>query len=176
MTRRNVLVCAVALASVLAFFGCQTAPAPGQKMDVAADIKAINALNDKLVAAMNSRDAAALAACYADDAVMMDPDQAAVEGKPAIQAAYEARGKEMPKDTVTALQGINPLETQVAGDWAYQRGNYTVTITPKSGKPMEMSYKYLTVYKRQPDGSWKMYRDISNSNNPPPAVASKKKK
>ena len=38
----------------------------------------------------NSNDAAALAATYADDAIMMDPNQAAIEGKQAIQAAYEA--------------------------------------------------------------------------------------
>ncbi len=70
---------------------------------------------------------------------------------------------------------FTPLETQVAGDWAYDRGNYTVTVTPKSGKPMEASAKYLIIVKRQPDGSWKVYREISNSNNPPPGAAGKKK-
>jgi ketosteroid isomerase-like protein len=40
---------------------------------------------------------------------------------------------------------------------------------------MERSNKYLTIYRRQPDGSWKIYRDISNSNEPPPSAAAKKK-
>jgi ketosteroid isomerase-like protein len=63
----------------------------------------------------------------------------------------------------------------VAGDWAYDRGNYTLTVTPKPGKPMEESGKYLAVCKRQPDGSWKISRLIYNSNNPPPGAAGKKK-
>jgi ketosteroid isomerase-like protein len=105
---------------------------------------------------------------------MMDSNQAAVEGKQAIQAVYEARVKENAgKMTLTAVFTL--LETQVAGDWAYDRGNYTLTVTPKSGKPTETSGKYLTIYKRQPDGSWKIYRDISNSNNPPPSAVGKKK-
>ncbi len=175
MTLRNLSLCAVTLTSILIFSGCQTAPTPEPKRDVAADTAAINAVNEKVVAAMNSRDAAALAAIYADDAIMMNPGQAAVEGKQAIQAAYEAMAKETPADVVFAMQPLSPLETQVAGDWAYQRGNYTVTITPKSGKAMERSFKYLNIYKRQSDGSWKVYRDISNDNNPPPSPAGKKK-
>ena len=174
MTLRNVVLCAVALALMLTFAGCQTAPTPAPKADVAADTAAIKALGDQFTAAFNSGDAAAMAAAYADDAIMMDPNQAAIEGKQAIQAAYEARSKES-AGKVAFTATFTPLETQVAGDWAYDRGNYTVTITPKSGKPMEESAKYLFIVKRQPDGAWRVYRDISNSNSPPPAVAGKKK-
>lgn len=57
-----------------------------------------------------------------------------------------------------------PLETQVAGDWAYERGNITETVTPKSGKPLERSLKYLAILNRQADGAWKIHLDIDNSN------------
>jgi ketosteroid isomerase-like protein len=68
------------------------------------------------------------------------------------------------------------LETQVAGDWAYVRGNYIdENRHPKSGEAMEDSGKYLLIAKRQPDGPWKVYRLIWNSNNPPPSAAGKKK-
>ena len=170
MTLRKVCICAFALTSILTFTGCQTAPTPEPKRDVAADRKAIKALGDQYVAAWNSNDAAALAATYADDAVMMNPNQASVEGKQAIRAAYEARFKESALKAAVTL-----LETQVAGDWAYDRGNVTINVTPRSGKPMEESVKYVFIYKRQPDGSWKVYRDISNSNNPPPSAGGKKK-
>ena len=174
MTLRNVFLCAIALTLMLTFAGCQSAPTPEPKRDVAADVKAINALGDQFAAAYNSSNAAAMAATYADDAIMMDPNQAAIVGKQAIQAAYEARSKENAGKTARTM-AFTPLETEVAGDWAYDRGNLTVTITPKSGKPMEESVKYLTIYKRQPDGSWRIYRDISNLNNPPPSAAGKKK-
>ena len=170
MTLRNVCVCAFALTSMLTFAGCQTAPKPEEKRDVAADTTAINALRDQFTAAFNSNDAAATAATYTGDAIAMLANQAAVEGKQAIQASYEA----MFKGNAVKI-ALTPLETQVAGDWAYDRGNATITVTPKSGKPMETFGKYLTIYKRQPDGSWKIYRDISNSNNPPSGAAGKKK-
>jgi uncharacterized protein (TIGR02246 family) len=170
MTLRNVFLCAVALTLMLTFAGCQTAPQQEQKRDVAADTKAINALRDQVIAAFNSKDAAAMAATYADDAIMMSPSQAPVEGKQAIQAAYEVLFK-----GIVGKVAFTPLETQVAGDWAYDRGNYTVTVTPKSGKPTEAPYKYLVIVKRQPDGSWKLHREMSNSNAPPPSAAGRAK-
>lgn len=170
MTLRNVLLCAFALTSMLTLAGCQTAPPPEPNRDVAADTTAINALRDQVAAAYNSHDAVAMAATYAEDAIMMNPNQAAVEGQQAIRAAYEATFKEN-----AGKVAFTPLETQVAGDWAYDRGSYTVTVTPASGKPVEDSYKYLVVVKRQPDGSWKLYREMSNSNNPPATEAGKKK-
>jgi uncharacterized protein (TIGR02246 family) len=175
MTQRKVLLCAFALTLALTFTGCQTAPTPAPKTDVAADMAAIKAVNDRMAAAFDSKDVAALAAAYADDAIMMDPDQPAIEGKQAIQAAYEARAKENASQSVSLTFAFTPLETQVAGDWAFDRGDYTVTVTPKSGTPMERSNKYVTIYKRQPDGNWKIYLDISNRNNPPPAAAGEKK-
>ena len=30
--------------------------------------------------------------------------------------------------------------------------------------------KYLTIYQRKPGDSWRMARDIWNSNNPPPSM------
>ena len=170
MTRRNMYLCAFALASMLTFTGCQTSPQPEPKRDVAADIKAIRALGDEITAAFNSNDAAAVAATFAEDAIWMGPNQAAVEGRQAIQALLESRFKEN-----VAKIAHTSLETQVAGDWAYERGNATTTLTPKSGKPMEGSYKYLHIYRRQMDGSWKIHLGIHNSNEPPPSAAGKKK-
>lgn len=60
---------------------------------------------------------------------------------------------------------INNEETEVFGDFGYARGNYTFTYVPNSGdNTINYSGKYLTIYKRQPDGSWKIYRDCFNSN------------
>lgn len=35
------------------------------------------------------------------------------------------------------------------------------------GKPMNDHGRYMNLWKRQPDGSWKIFRDISNSSVPP---------
>ncbi len=170
MTLRSACLCAFALTSMLTFAACQTAPTPEPKRDVAADTTAINALGDQYTVAANSNDAVAVAATFADDGIEMPPNQAAIDGRQAIQARYEALFKDN-----AVKHAHTPLETQVAGDWAYQRGNYTNTVTPKSGEPMEDSGKYLNILKRQPDGSWKIYRLMRNSNNPPPSAEDKKK-
>jgi len=170
MTLRNVGLCAFALTSVLTFAGCQTAPKPEEK-DAGADIAAVNALRGKFSDAFNSNDAGALAALYADDAIVMLANQPALEGRQAIQSMYEAMFK-----ANAAKIAITSLETHLAGDWAYDRGNATSTTTPKSGKPVEESAKYLVVLKRQPGGLWKVYREIDNSNTPPAAPAKKASK
>ena len=56
------------------------------------------------------------------------------------------------------------LDTQVAGDWAYERGKIREAVTSRSAQPMERSLKYLAILKRQADGAWKVHVDIDNSN------------
>jgi len=170
MTSREVRLSVFGLTSMLMLIGCQTAPRSAEKRDAAADAAAINALRDQFTAAYNSHDAAATAATYTDDAILLAENEAAAEGRQAIQACYAA----MFQGSAVKLV-LTPLETQVAGDWAYDRGNATITVTPKSGKPIEESSRYLVIVKRQPDGSWKIYRDMENSGNPPPNAAGKKK-
>ena len=170
MTSRNVWISAFALTSILTFAGCQTAPPSAPTRDIAADTAALRTLSEQYAAAVNSGDAAATAATFADDGIDMAPNQAASEGKPAIQARYEAAFK-----GYTVKFAATPLETQLAGDWGYVRGNYTLSVSPKSGKAIEESGKYLNIVKRQPDGAWKLYRLSHNADNPPPSAAGKKK-
>jgi ketosteroid isomerase-like protein len=54
-------------------------------------------------------------------------------------------------------------------DLAYSQGTYSVTSTdPKTKKVMAEKGSYVEVYKKQPDGSWKVVEDI----NTPAAPAS----
>ena len=127
-----------------------------------ADLTAINAIRAQFAAAYNSNRSAAIAAHYAEDAVLMFPDQPAIEGRKRIQATLEGFFKENRAEITHT-----PLETQVTGDWAYERGNIALTVTPKSGEPRVESLKYLVILKRQPDGFWEIYRDMDNRNEPP---------
>jgi ketosteroid isomerase-like protein len=62
-------------------------------------------------------------------------------------------------------------EVRVLGEWAFERGRYTISLFPKAGgRPMEDVGKYITVYQRQPGDTWRMARDIWNSSNPPRAM------
>jgi uncharacterized protein (TIGR02246 family) len=153
-----------AVLSVVLAAACQQAP-PEQKAAAPADPAPINALRDQFTAAYNSADAAALANLYTEDAIVMPPHQPAVEGKAAIQGWFQTFFSQN-----TAKLAIIAQETQMINGWAYDRGTFAITITPKAGGgPIEDAGKYLVILQRQADGAWKVHRDIDNSNNPLPA-------
>ena len=58
---------------------------------------------------------------------------------------------------------INAEEIVISGDWAYSRGTY-VSDRMVDGQTVRVDGKFLTIFKRQPDRSWKIYRDCFNSN------------
>jgi ketosteroid isomerase-like protein len=80
------------------------------------------------------------------------------------QQKYDAR------DAVYAVDmNIEPMEIDVAGDIAYAAGTFTVDLKPRADAPPRfVEGKFLTLYRRQKDGTWKIHLD-SYSNNTPPA-------
>lgn len=58
---------------------------------------------------------------------------------------------------------VTPDEIVVAGDWAWARGTIASDVVVK-GSDVHHEVKYVNIYKRQADGSWKIYRAIYNSN------------
>ena len=129
--------------------------------------QAIDRTRDVHVAAVNSGDADAWAASFADDGVQMPPNAPANVGRDNIQAWSAA--------FLAAFRpefSLAPEEVQIAGaDWAFERGTYEITLTPKAGgEPIQDAGDYITVYQRQSDDSWAMARDIWNSSNPLPGM------
>lgn len=60
-------------------------------------------------------------------------------------------------------------EVRVLGEWVFERGTYTIVLSPKSGGPsMQDAGKYITIYQRKSGESWRIARDIWNSSNPLP--------
>ena len=60
---------------------------------------------------------------------------------------------------------IYPEEINVVGSWAYTRGTYDSERVVE-GKTVRVDGKFLTILKRQSDGTWRIYRDCFNSNVP----------
>ena len=53
------------------------------------------------------------------------------------------------------------------GDMVFTQGTVTSTMTnPKTKKPMTIQGKYLTIYTKQADGSWKAVADAYISDSP----------
>jgi ketosteroid isomerase-like protein len=136
-----------------------TAPAPADTR--AADEKAIR---DSEVAWGNdyaAKDLDKILAHYADTASVLMPDTAIMTGKDAIRAGLKD-GIADPKFSLALA--TSKVEVSTAGDLAYSQGTYTYTGTdPKTKKLMTEKGKYVEVYRKQPDGSWKIVEDINNA-------------
>ncbi len=130
--------------------------------DRQADRAALNQLRAEAAAALSSGNAQAVGNFYAVDATVMPPGEPAVDGRAAIQAYFKAIFDQFTvKATLTSQEF-----TFVGPDWAFDRGVYTMTTTPKAGgNSTSEENKYITLLHREPDG-WKAKRDIYNSNKP----------
>ena len=167
---KSYLPTATLISLALLVAACQPAaeqPDPAaEAAQQAEDVAAIKNLDSKWNTAVNAGDAAALANLHTDDAIRMPPNQPAVVGKEAIQSSFQTIFEQF-----TGKLTLSPEEVEVVGDWAFARGTYAGTRTPKAGgEPTEDNGKYLAIFLRQPDGSWKHYRGIWNSDKPLPGT------
>ncbi|HET7552942.1 MAG TPA: DUF4440 domain-containing protein [Gemmatimonadaceae bacterium] len=109
-------------------------------------------------------DAAGLMAMYAADAVVMQPNMPAWHGHDEIQKGWAGF-----LSSITIKELNLPTDDVLSsGDLAVQTGTYTLTAQPKSAGAQEMKDKgkYVVVWQKQADGSWKAVRDIFNSDLP----------
>jgi uncharacterized protein (TIGR02246 family) len=117
---------------------------------------AVTAAEADMLAAFKAKDAAKLSSHYASDAVLAIPGRT-VKGADAITKA----DADDLKDPAFALDFINE-RTDASGDLAYTTGSYKVTYTDaKTKKVVNGQGTYVTVFKRQADGSWKAVADIA---------------
>jgi len=116
----------------------------------------------ELLAAVNSSDADRCSAVWAADGVLMPPHHPSVQGYQAIVEYFRnlfSRSKF--RFTFTSSH------IHLAGDTATERVTYTAMIWPgDDAPPIEDVGKGLHVYRRQPNGSWKLTYDIWNSDQP----------
>ena len=127
----------------------------------AADAEAVKAKNDAWSKDVASKDASKFAMYYADDATLMLPNEPVLHGIGNIKAVLVP----MLQDSNFALS-FQVEKVEAAGNLAYTQGPYSMTVTAKDGKPFNDKGKYLTVWKKQADGSWKAIEDILNSDLP----------
>ncbi|HWR16672.1 MAG TPA: SgcJ/EcaC family oxidoreductase [Terriglobales bacterium] len=100
---------------------------------------------------------------YADDAVYQPPHHATLHGRYEI---HEYLKGPMKKRSIRDLQYLVTF-VKHSGDLAYDVGVYSMTIPTVDGHDRRDRGKYLTVWRRQPDGEWKIVADCWSSDLPP---------
>jgi uncharacterized protein (TIGR02246 family) len=131
----------------------------GGGADTAAAVEAVKETERAKLQAVRAKDAVKAASYYAADGVAITPGDRPIEGSKAIEEFY---GR-MVGDQAFELDFTNAKTTAAAaGDLAYTRGTYRVTYTdPGSRQPVTQTGNYLTIFKQQTDGSWKIVEDIN---------------
>lgn len=123
------------------------------------DVVAIVSLRDSIQAAETGGRPDGMLAAFAEDVVLMAPGMPAMVGKTAATEAIRGMFQAMTFSVQYASD-----EVVVMGEWAYDRGSYTASMTPKAGGPAGADRgKYLWLLHRQADGSWKYHRVIWNA-------------
>lgn len=153
------ILCLIAVA-------CSTAPTPAAAPTAppdtrAADVQAIKDVEAAWMKDMATKDPAKWASYLADDGAGLYPGAPTVIGRDAVKASIAP----MFADPNFALTfSSTKIEASKGGDMVYTYGTYSLTMTnPKTKKPMTDHGKYLTVYTKQADGSWKAAADTYNS-------------
>jgi ketosteroid isomerase-like protein len=117
----------------------------------------LRACHNRLAAALAVGDVTALAAMYADDAVVVTAPGSIVRGRDAI-AEWRSQGERYTKETSS-----NPADVVVAREEGYIGGRFT------EGRPADSRStrgSYLEVWKFI-GGEWKLWRDIYNEDSHP---------
>lgn len=154
--RSRTLVLAGAAALAMIVGGCQKEAA---KADPAAVKNAIKTDEKKWNDQFKAQDQEGIVSHYANDAYFAGAGVKPVDGSTAIREAY---AKALADPIFTVSFASDKIDVASSGDMAYSRGHFTEKYTdPKTNKAMTDSGSYLTVYKKQSDGSWKAVEDFA---------------
>jgi ketosteroid isomerase-like protein len=96
--------------------------------------------------------------------VKMVPNQPSINGTKAIGELKRKRAQMREYLTMD----ITIEDAQGAGDFGFAHGTYAASFKPKDGGAIGSGGgKFLTIFKKQANGSWKIYRDSVSPNAPP---------
>lgn len=130
-------------------------------VNIGADEQAIRGNVDRWLQLVKAKDAAGIAALYAEDGAVMPPNAPAAKGRAAIQRTW-ASMIQTPGFALTFAP--EQIIVSASGDMALDRGTYSLTVAP-DGTTRTDTGKYVVVW-RKIGGEWKAAADIFNTDLP----------
>ena len=127
--------------------------------EAANDVAAVKQVEGEMLAAMQARDVDAAMSHYDREATVVIPGAPPASG----HAAIEHRLRSDLDDKAFSISFTNAkTDVSAAGDLAYARGTFRVTVTNRGTSKVEkIDGTYLTVFRKAADGRWKLVEDFS---------------
>lgn len=156
--RRSAVESVLAAAGVLAMLMTAWGAAGSASAEMSAEAKALAKLDDDWSAAAATRDAKRVAAFYAEDALAYPPNEPMAVGRAAAEKVWAAYFADP-----TYNLSWKTTHAEVAGAVGYTTGTYKDSFKGPDGKAVESQGKYLCIWRKQSDGTWKAVHDMWNS-------------
>ncbi|HEY5610514.1 MAG TPA: DUF4440 domain-containing protein [Thermoanaerobaculia bacterium] len=137
-----------------------TAPAPtGGTADAY-----IRAAAQRFATAFNSGDMDGVVSFYTDDAALLPPNADISRGHSGIRSAFSTFIPMKPQLALTTDRIVESC------DVAYEYGTFTMKFTPPGAAEMSDRGKFVTIWRKQPNGDWKIAVDMFNTSLPAPGM------
>jgi ketosteroid isomerase-like protein len=147
--------------------------AESQQQSEAQDRQAIDQLQQDEIDGSLAFDVDKIAGTWDDAIVSMPPHSKPIEGIAANRAYLEAQRKAMANTDILGYEQTWN-EVRLLGDYAYEWGAIHERIRPVTAQQeTALEFNAMRILKRQPDGAWKIYRQIWNDSRPLPAEPAK---
>ena len=137
----------------------------GAHTGAASEQEAVKSADAALQAAVAAKDLDKIMVHYAEDAVLMPTAAPVVTGKPAITAEWKHILAIPQLENTSTLARV---EVSASNDMAYTMGSYRSRMMGETDVLVDEPGKWLSIWKRQPDGSWKIAVETYNTDVPPP--------
>jgi len=136
----------------------ETANNVSPSADATVEAKALAKLDDDWSAAAATKDAKRVASFYADDAIAYPPNEPMAVGKAGAEKVWAAYFADP-----TYNISWKTTHSEVNGTLGFTAGTYEDSFKGSDGKTVSGKGKYLCIWKKQSDGTWKAVHDMWNT-------------
>lgn len=151
-------ICMFLIISILVLAAAQSQGIPATP--TSPDEKALSMVLSNYAACVNVGDAESWISLWDTDSIQLAPDEPMHIGRPEIWRL----NKDGFGSAIDMKFNIVQHEIVVFGDYGYIRGTYSYSFKPTAdGQTISFAGKYLTVCRKQSDGTWRIYRDTFNA-------------
>ena len=113
--------------------------------------------------AVISGDVETIGSLYCEDAVLMSPNETTLYGRTEVKEFWQEYFEHFKIVSITETE----REVTMIDGWAVERTAYTIAIAPIKGGPrIRDDSRRFALWKREPDGTWRVSQSMSNSIRP----------